>query len=315
MRYSRTLGGMVAIAAVLAVGGPAGARPNSYQSQAEFAAAENWNAWQTWEILDGGTYRNMTSSDPLPQAGDTVVIRSPDVIQVTDGRGVMSLTIDSGGKVEVTGGGSAQLTIAGASPVLAINQDDGVVINAGVLEFGATVTVTGSGRLKGNHANAVIQIAPGSGTVTLQNNVEFHGLFTMQEQASVSGTSNYINGNLLHADGAGAILLAASLNSVDDVSGAVVRWKASANGSASLRFNVAATGLEGYFYVETGSLYFDEDVTTTGLLSFKTNGVIQTAANDVFTFGGHSSSDCSGGAYDSPIGGVDPETVGPCGGS
>ncbi len=289
MKPIRTLSTLTTVAAVLFTGGLADG--NTYRSQGEFSTAENWNAWQSWEILDGGSYRNMTSSDPLPQAGDTVVVRSPDLIQVTDARGVMSLTIDSGGKLEITGGSPAKLTIAGASPVLAVNAADGVLVGNGILEFGATIIPSGTGSLKGNHASAVIQIAPGGGTVTLTTGVEFHGQFSVQKDGS--GTANFTNNSLVRTNG-GTIQLASSLGTVlDGSTDNALRWKAGLSGDI-LQFGVAASGLNGQFYaVIGGTLRFNANVTTAGNLVMEcdTSTVeVNSAQFDFDTFSGS----CSG---------------------
>jgi hypothetical protein len=291
MRAIRTLGTLAA--AILMTAGIADARPQ-YRSQNTGLNPGNWNAYQSWEILDG-TWRDMTGGDPLPQAGDTVEVRANDLIKVSDAQAVMSLTVN--GQLEIKDGSAgtpAKLTIGGASPALVINLTDGVVLRDqyAILEFSASVIATGSGSLEGEHNSAAIQIAPGSsgGTVTFQNSFTMHGQFTVQKKAGDSATAVFKNDSQVLADVAGGtITLASSLGSgnVLDTSGGNCsnpRWKILKPSSAAvLLFASRANGLVGDFHV-AGTLTANENVTTTAKKDLISGYVIN--GTGVFTANG-----------------------------
>lgn len=280
------------------------ARPNEYQSQGTGSTPENWNDWHSWEILDGGFYRDMTSSDPLPTAGDTVVIRTPDVIEVTDSRSVTSLTINAGGRLDIKGGADqdppsvGRLTLsATGTPSLVINPEDGLRLLSACseLRFEASVIVVGEfGSIHGLDSDAVIALAPGGGEITLTSAVPIHGALVIKVEGS--GEGNFCNSAGVFADRSGhSITLHSSLADISDDgnSGCALFWSVQEQ-SAVLRFDRATTALSGGFRVGPGRLDINKLVSTSGGLLFKTGGSItpNVLTLGTFWFDGHCGSDC-----------------------
>ncbi len=301
-----TFGFMAAASVVLLAGTIVEARPNSYQSQGEIATPEKWGAWQSWEILDQGVYRNLTPSDPLPTAGDTVVVRSPDVIEVTDIRSVTSLTIDSGGRLNIDrtceqdAASVARLTISAiGTPALVINADDGLRLVSGCseLRFETSITIHGQfGSIQGLDSDAAIVLAPSGGAnLTLHCVLPIHGALVIRKAGS--GNGYFLSSAGISADlPGGALTLDASLAGVHDdgvLPDCSKFWSVKAPG-AVLRFDKSATTLKRGIRVGPGTLDVNQPVSTAGGLWFMSGGSItpNVAAFATLSFGGHCGSDC-----------------------
>lgn len=278
------------------------ARPTSYRSQAEDSSPESWGDWHSWEILDGGTYRDMTPRDPLPSCGVIVVVRSPDVIVVTDSRSVTSVTIDAGGRLDIDGTATTRAALTfcddDGDPSLVINQSNGTrLVDAYAdLRFEADTAITGSGTLLGMHSDAAIILVTSSWKdVHLQTNVVVRGALVIK--ATGSGDGTFVNSKQVIADWPDQVLaLDSSLAGVSDASGTccVPRWQVS-DEDAVLRFNRAATALHGDFSVGPGRLDVNKPVCTGGLLLIKHGGVItpNLLALACFSFADHCPGPCA----------------------
>lgn len=292
MSAIRTFSALSIGAAVLLVGTVAQARPDdSYRS----AQDGNWNQKATWEIRAGDppAWQSLSDSDTVPNEGDTATILNTHSVNVSDSQGIMNLTVSSGGELVIDGTGVLNFNGSG-TPLLTINEsNDGVkVANNGVLKVSKSMSIAGaSGKLLGQGNAASIGIAPDNVTaVTLTLTSTFHGRMIIQQSGSGTASVNFVNQGFVIADAAGNIELASTLDSVTDtatVDGcATPRWIVETNGSANLIFNVQATGLAGFFFVDEGVLQINQDVTTSGKLTFMSGSDINVAASMTFTFSG-----------------------------
>ncbi len=295
MGHSRKVGvGFALVALLLWAAASAHARPNDvYQSK---VAAGMWRWVSSWNVMSGGMWVPATT---VPDAGDTVSIRSNHVITVDDQQAVTALTIDANGRLDIEGNdATARLTMSSVgSPALVINQEDGLrLMNDGAeLRFESSLTITGSllGSIQGWHDDARIVLAPeDDGTMTLETHVAIHGALTIKRIGG--GDGHFVNGKAVKADKAGlGITLHASLASITDWGGGCDVWRVSAT-SARLVFKRSATQLIGGFHVGPGTLLVQAPVVTTGDLRFKSGGVILPSPSASFKFSGQCclGSDC-----------------------
>lgn len=179
------------------------------------------------------------------------------------------LTICAGGLLKVEGNGMVVLNGGGTSPLngrIELEQDSSTLKIAD-----SDHTLTGSGAIEGQNADAQILITDGE---TLTSEITIQGALTIDDAAGASAT--FTNHGLVHANRTSADwVLDVKTATTNDNSGN--RWKVSAHQNAELRFSSAATGLGGDFTVSNGKLRIDENVTTTGDLSF-TGGKIVVAS-------------------------------------
>lgn len=202
----------------------------------------NVNPSGSWASAGSWTWDGGGSPTNPPDGDDLVVIQAGDVITVGANAQVGRMQIASTGQLVI---GAFTLTVDGADTAGSdgITDIDGELVlqnGSSVLLFdsatGATQTITGSGKIKGENATAKVRIA-GSEQVTSQILIE--GLLTID---AATGTATMVNSGSnakIRANAAGNFTLAANLN-VSDTSG-VPSYEVTASG-AQLKFMNANSG-------------------------------------------------------------------------
>ena len=279
-----TLFSFLAIAALgLVMAGPASAGSCTFTWNSN-ASTDAWRTPANWSTLCA------EPGHDLPVAGDTAIIQAvtgdgvAPVIDTND-EAVTTLTINTGGVLTITG---KKLTIDGSTQTFNGN----LVLSNGSakVEFthtAATVTLSGSGGIEGQHPSAEISLNDSD----LDSDVDIFGMMTVKE---VSGTtSTFKNGStgIVRADAAGTLLFAAGL-ALEDEAGAL--WKAMTDPDAVLNFKEAADLAGDFVLCADADLDFDAAIDTTGCFDESAaNGWIRVAGTNFFC---HDDDTCAGGS-------------------
>jgi hypothetical protein len=239
-----------------------------------------------------------------PVSGDTAVVSTGHTVDITGQQQVTVLTVNGTGVLQINGSGSpyAELEFPNTgTPSITIAGSNGLVLMDNArLKVSKSLTASGNGSVVGQD-DASCEIMMNNARLTVQLLV--HGELTFL--GASGGNDTLKNEKKIAADAAGTIELASSLELVVDSASADCddpRWVVDVNGSAKLIFNIAATTLEGAFFVDEGTLEVNQNVTTgstgaQGKLKFMSGSDINVASGKTFTFsdGVCSGSSCGSG--------------------
>lgn len=177
--------------------------------------------------------------------------------------------------VNVTPGATLIITNTGTLRLSgnATSTIDGEIRLSGTLAIRNNHTLTGSGVIDGQLADARITVISGK---TVTNKMLIAGQLKI-----AAGGATFTN----HSDGIVQADVNGTLEVVDGTIEGAGAWKVSTDPNAVLKFSVAVTNLSGAFTVKSGTLNIDADVCTTGDLTFD-GGTIDVAAGKSFKAGG-----------------------------
>lgn len=140
--------------------------------------------------------------------------------------------------------------------------------------------VTGDGTIQGEWGGAIIRTEE-----VLTSRLDNSGIRGALSIAGVDGGSTFINEGIVCADANGLVLVITAANVDDHSTLSYAQWCATSGGT--LRFDTAATTLQGDFVVECATLFCNAVVQTCGDFCF--NGVwVTIGASDAFRYGSES---------------------------
>lgn len=215
----------------------------------------------------------------VPTDGDHAVIDSNKLCNVD----ILNARADS---FEVVT--TARLVILGSGALemdsnSSIADAGGVQLNQGAeLLISGSLTLSGNGSLRGLRTTATIKF---TGNYDLANTSTIEGAMIIQHQST--GRFRLINDGLVHANAdEGQSQSDRTLLLTEGTFRGSGEYKVSHDSRCKLEFagGVIDTGLAADFTVEAGTLAINEDITTTGHLTF-TGGTIVVDDNDAFTAG------------------------------
>ena len=245
----------------------------------------NWSDGSKWYQ----TACNSGSTGTVPGAGDRAVICAGQTCNVdiavdeSNPFGAVADTIDVQGTLNIQDGKT--LTLDNNNDNVAATPDGSVVAGTLNLQYTSSAselafitsdhTLTGAGSIVG--ANHATLITLGSNSLDLESQITIAGALQITESGTPTTTSfKNGSGGCVDADTSGTL----EIVTVDSIAAGSGEWKVTASG-ANLKFSVAATGESGAFTVSAGTLDIDQNVTTTGDLTF-TGGTIDVASGKTY---------------------------------
>ncbi len=285
MSTIRMLRALSAVSAVFLMGGAA--LGTAYTSNVN--PSGDWNDPNSW------------SPNGVPTVGDTVTIVSGDTIVVTGQHTITSVTVNSGGVLQIDGEADTpyaevEFPSNASSPSLTVNAAQGLVlVDNARLKFSQSMTAGGSGTIQGQEDTTceigIYDNISGNVVLTIGSNMKVEGELAFVGMGSAGGHQDQLQNNgVIEANRAGQIILASSLELVDDADSPseCVFFGWFVNGSTSdLVFNLAATGLDGDFKVDAGDLIANATVATTGKLKVLNSGTTNTGSGSFTANGGN----------------------------
>jgi len=240
---------------------------------------------------ESGGLLALTGSSPTASVPSGCEIRVWGEFRVTATSGTPTVTVSSGGLINVRNYGSMNLASAGAT----VDLDGAITLDADHSErprllASADASLSGSGIVRGLTPDARIQIGPssGSGSATLSSAVTLASYLTISRNLDNSnGVANFDNRGVVKADAPGVsgvypLTLDSTLSSITDSASSSCsepRWLVSAVSSSVapvLTINASATGLHGNFAVavDGGLMNIGANVQTDGLFTFDSGATV-----------------------------------------
>jgi hypothetical protein len=214
-----------------------------------------------------GTF-TMGSSASGTTGANTLTVNDSSGFTISSGG---LLNVDDAGLVDLAGGGTHTINGTAANNGLRLS------IANSRLRISSSATLSGTGYIEGQHDSALIELAA---DVAFTSAITIEGNLQIVPVQYATGT-RFINNGFVDANNAGTLELNVHYLDTATPTGPSGSWRVGDSGSAFLKFSVGSTLMSGTFTVSNGMLDIDQNITTSGNLTF-TGGTISVAPGVTF---------------------------------